>query len=264
MFGWYKKYDYIFWIAMLCVLGIDGILLYYGFITESLFALVPIAFGWVLFNHLRQKCLKNDAEMYTFQNNCQIDEYLKRIKKIYDRENRYELKFTAAYDLATGYFFKGEFKQAQDLINMYVPEQPMSDNQARLKAFFHADLAGIYLHTGEQEKVAAEVKKIRDMFGLYPMSQVARNSASLAYFDATCYELMAKGEYSEAAKMLIHSMPTHTSMLSKVSTKYDLAVCYINMGETEKAKELLEFVAANGGDTFYVAEAKKQLEEISK
>lgn len=264
MFGWYKKYDYIFWIALLCVLGIDGILLYYGFVTESFFVIVPIAFGWVLFNHLRQKCLKDDAEMYAFKLNCQIDEYIKRIKRIYDKENRYELKMTAAYDLAVGYSVKGEFEKAKDLLNMYVPEQPMNDHQARVKALFHTCLAGIYARAGEQEKVAAEVKKIRDMFGMYPMSPVTLDSATLSYSDAVYYEIMAKGEYSEAAKMLEHTMPTHVTILGKVATKYDLAVCYMNMGEVDQAKELFEFVAANGGETFYVAEAKKQLEEISK
>lgn len=261
MFGWRKKYNVLFWsIIIPCVIGLCT-LAAFEIIGQVLAAVLSGAVCLLLYAELLMSAAAADRKMYKLKQDCKIEQYVLEIKKIYDGTNHYRYKRVAAIDLASGYILQGRFEEAAIVLNQYGPLQILKFQDIHANAVYYANLAEIYFKLGEiaaAEEVAAKLLKLSD-------EERAADCMSTLHsvnYDVNVYRMMACGKYDLAATLLENALLGDVVMCEKVATRYDLAVCYENLGELQKAKELYEFVAANGGDTYYAAEAKKKLSEM--
>lgn len=255
MFGWRKKYNVLFWIVfILCLTGVS-VLAVFNIIEYLLAMILSVVIGLILAFEMFKLASAADQKMYGNMRECRIEPYIKEMKKIYDGTDHYRHKRVAAIDLACGYILQGKFKEAVITLNQYGPLQILNPRDLYSNAVYYSNLADAYFKLGELQAAEEATTKLVELFSEDDIASIHKSGLGVMYLNVKISGLIANGRYSEAAVLLEAELPTNVFMVEKVSTGYDLAVCYENLGENQKAKELLEFVAANGGDTCYAQEA---------
>ena len=78
--------------------------------------------------------------------------------------------------------------------------------------------------------------------------------------NAKLIDLCRKGEFEEVLELMEDS--STPTKLSEIIRAMRYAKCYIGLGDTENAREQLEFVIENGGKLYYVQQAKELLASL--
>ena len=78
--------------------------------------------------------------------------------------------------------------------------------------------------------------------------------------NAKLIDLCRKGEFEEVLELMEDS--STPTKLSEIIRAMRYAKCYIGLGDTENAREQLEFVIENGGKLYYVTKAKELLSSL--
>ncbi len=258
MFGWRKKYNVLFWI--ITISGLIGIcaLSVFEIIEYWLSMVFCFTFVALMFFEIARKAAEADKKMYKLLRDCKIEQYMYEINKIYDGTDHYRYKRIAAIDLANGYCAQGEFEKAAIVLNQYGPLQILNPRDVYSNAAYYATLADIYFKLGELEAAEEAADKLLAL-NREEGAETYKVFLDRMSIDINIFRMIANRRYDTAATLIEGTLTGNMSLYEQVSSKYDLALCYENLGEPQKARELYEFVAANGGDTYYAATAKEKL-----
>ncbi|MBE6626825.1 MAG: hypothetical protein E7628_06575 [Ruminococcaceae bacterium] len=78
--------------------------------------------------------------------------------------------------------------------------------------------------------------------------------------NAKLTDMFRRGEYEAVIEMMEDS--TTPTKLSEIIRAMRYAKCYVGLGDTENAREQLEFVIENGGKLYYVKQAEEMMETL--
>ncbi len=210
--------------------------------------------------YMRQKS-KRIADIF---NNCFVEQFIWIYDLEYQSSKRERVRRFSGINLAAGLYAKGSFKAAANVLLEVGPVMSKGKGATLLNVTYFNNLGVAYAAMGEVEAAKEcldRIAMILEESNLPPkfLERVERVKTNLRKG-----VLVAEGDYENALKLANENGPMENHMIAQVANSHTMAVCYENLGEPRKARELYEFVAANGGDTYYAAEAKKKLSEISQ
>lgn len=195
---------------------------------------------------------------------CRINESLAKYSALYAKCKDYSYNaILIAYYICSCCLALGKPDEAQKYLDKYdLTFLPAS--KSAFRSLWNSAKTELCLQRGDldgAEKALAEQEKalLLGTFG---------SSLRLAYMReldmGKHYLTLARGE-DGATEYFEHELTvpikdkSQESPLRDVKIKYSLAVAYEKLGETEKAREYFDFVAKNGGDTYFAAAAKEKL-----
>lgn len=195
---------------------------------------------------------------------CRINESLAKYSALYAKCKDYSYNaILIAYYICSCCLALGKPDEAQKYLDKYdLTFLPAS--KSAFRSLWNSAKTELCLQRGDldgAEKALAEQEKalLLGTFG---------SSLRLAYMReldmGKHYLALARGE-DGATEYFEHELTvpikdkSQESPLRDVKIKYSLAVAYEKLGETEKAREYFDFVAKNGGDTYFAAAAKEKL-----
>ena len=196
-------------------------------------------------------------------NNCKAKDFTdiyesfqKQIVKNPKRFNRLG-KVLVLVNLSTGYLTQGDYQSAKVILEK-IPRP--KDKENSVKAVYANNWCDYYLGVNDLE----QAQKCFENF-----HQLLENKAILKSEFIDAYEIIkveisiARGDYEDVEATLKMLLKNAKNLLREVSCHFKLSQVYIYENRFDEARDMLEFVIKNGGDTRYVNQAQVLLKQIN-
>ncbi len=192
-------------------------------------------------------------------NDCHVEDIIWFFDLEFNSTRNPKVRRMAALNLAAGLHSKGRFKEA---VSVELAAGPLPSVSLRSNIFnivYFNNLGVSYAALGEVEAAEECLDRVNQCAAMVNGNQKTAEKISRTVANLTRAILLAKNDFETALPLHLNGAPVSNTLLAKVAHQYGLARCYENLGEPQKAKECYEFVAQNGGDTYYAATAKEKL-----
>ncbi|MBQ4556562.1 MAG: tetratricopeptide repeat protein [Clostridia bacterium] len=151
----------------------------------------------------------------------------------------------------------GEYQKGIDLLTS-INIDKYSTTPAILKFIYYNNLASCYWHIDDIENAVTLNKKAIAIYNDLPDTK-EKHFFTYAVKDCQASVLFSEGKYDEALKLLEEAPIENAS--ARISNTYARAEIYMKKGEIEIARNLLNYVIANGNKLYSVVRAKEMLEK---
>lgn len=245
--------------------GVAAVMVVYallGFLyqTLSLFnMLMLLVTGFLVYRLVsRLSKLRYGKTELILLDDCDPDKYIRVYEMI--REKKPEKSQLDTVSIAKGYFFKGDFERARQELAKVDRERMKG---ASWVAYYNVAVQN-YLELGEMQHAA----EVRQEIEKYAASQKAGSPASGLAKQLEKYADFAiafrKRDFETARRVEdeIYGRSAHAAQLSFLY--YRMAVMELDAGQTEDAREHLEYVKEYGGQIFVRKQAMELLEKMEQ
>ena len=250
----------IFWIVLICIAAVLMIIVEFGvpLILAYVLALVLpcICARWIL---TRDQALRSRSWAFLTE---QCDPYpaLKEMEVQMSYQGMKPMKLSRMMDYSTVLMEIGEYEKA------YAWKNSLREDMERIKAvsaktvYYHNMAMTCMKMSKWQEMEYWHGKMMASLQGMRSDSQRQAHYKQMEGYLAAYHYV--RREYAESLRIL-DGMPRN-SLRQEVSKAMSYARNYVDLGETEKAKEALAFVVGNGNKLYVVQEARRMLAEMEK
>ena len=201
---------------------------------------------------LSKRYLENgETEAYLIA--CENELHRNKVKKV---------QATLVIGLASAYVDAGKAQEALDLLLAFKGPYPKNANGEVWQVTYDHVLVEAYLMLGRLDKAHQALEKMRAKVAegtfLPPYDEAVKGWVQLRQYELD----VAEGRCEGAAAFLEEFLKKCESTLSRMRILMVLARVYALQNETDKEREVLNFMAEKGGDTYYRQQAIKRLKQI--
>ena len=172
-----------------------------------------------------------------------------------------QLKMYILCNLSAGYYDMGNDEDAYRTL-MLIDYFPDNRSGAMLKFVYYNNLFVYYHRKNNNEEMAQNIEQMKialENKKLYKKNRI--------YYEDICHTKqmllnMKNGDYRDCEEYFEALVKKDNSLLEKLVDNYNLGEIYRHNKKSEKAKEVLNFILANGKDSYYASEAKKLLSQL--
>lgn len=155
----------------------------------------------------------------------------------------------------------GEYDRAYAVLNTMQPEKMSKKFTESMVIMKHCYMHSICDKMGRYDEADSWYEKLEDAYSA-AKDPLTATRVGRTVENARLLKMCRTGEFEEALEMMNESKAD--TNISKVLREMRFARIYMGMGETEQARESLEYVIENGGKLYYVERAKKLLASLDK
>lgn len=153
----------------------------------------------------------------------------------------------------------GNYARSLEVLNS-IPIDDESRTPPFLRYVYYNNLSDIYIQLKQYDEAEFFYQRSLMVYAALKDGKVKQNF-SRSFYSGKAESLFRRGEYSEAIAQLAQ-VPCN-NLLDKVENAMLSAKCNMGLGNTEKAKEDLEFIICHGNKLYYVHEASSMLTKLS-
>lgn len=153
----------------------------------------------------------------------------------------------------------GEYDKAYAVLGTMQPEKMSKKFVESMVILKHYYMFSICDKMGRDDEADAWFEKMEDAYGA-AKDPLTATRVGRSVENARVINMCRKGEYDEALEILNEGKAE--TNLTKVLRAMRFARIYLGMGDTEAARENLEFVAGHGGKLYYVERANSLLAKL--
>lgn len=261
----YQKRGFAVYIAVCVLLGVARILAFdCRIIDENLldtFFIIALTTSGLIF--ILWSTFKSKRILEKF-NNCFVEEFIWFYDLEFNSSKNQKVRRISGVNLAAGLYAKGKFKEAKSILLEIGPVMARPSGINPYNLMYFNNLGVTCGAMGEIEATKECLDRIDEIVGDNKMRPKMQKRVEAIRRNLYVSILIVEKEYEAARRLLTEEGPVNSTMMAKVAHQASLAFCYANLGEPQKAKELYEFVVANGGDTCYAAKARERLKALAE
>lgn len=192
--------------------------------------------------------------------NCRIRQGISQLQALLSRCGQGTF-FLINADLAFGYLMLGEAERGLAILNA-LPPFPDKRGWLPLKLVCEGNRGAAYLMMNRLDEVEASIERYAAILSETPKKYLKKSKLEDSY-QAQLIELqMARGNFEGAVDFFRSRLQKAATLRQEIYSHYMLAWALHHDGYTDEAKTHLQFVAENGGDTWFADSAQKKLETL--
>lgn len=204
----------------------------------------------VFFNRIAIKRFNKINE--NANNTCNISESLNQLYGLYKGRINNKIDLIFAIYICSLLLHRGKYDLILKILLPYNAEALFKNKKETVYKFYYYNVLTVcYSHLNKKEDALKFFNKSQEAFCSPYFNQKLKSE----------FDLLQRVNYlsitddgtktNEILNLLESLLETSKSMLSKVSTRFSIIRILIKLERTEEAKEHIEFIAHNGGDTLY-------------
>ena len=234
-----------------------------GEITALIIIMAWVIITTLIFNYLANR---KASDLAAIRERCQTKEYISQCAKLLTNQKQGSMGDSIVrLNMAAGYLDMGEIQKAFDVMGRINPGANRRTVLGRgLAAVYHNNYSLAFL---KANKIDMAISALRSCYNVindpkFPAKEKARIENACRLRQAQIDVVTGTENRIPAAEREFEKYIANAhSIIEKVAGRYWQArICYMK-GLRDQEKSLLEYVAANGGDTSYAAEARRILDE---
>ena len=191
-------------------------------------------------------------------NNCHVQEAARKYEALLTRARRTTVPHLKL-NLSACYLEAGESRRAIETLES-MPPMPEKKPWALTQLCRNLNLAGGLRMLDRLDEADTALSRAEACMADVSDKALERNGLRSACAVQTMLQKMTRGDFDGAIPFFTAQLETAGNLRKTVASHYDLAWALSHEGRQEEAREHLQYVAENGGDTWYVSAAKKRLE----
>ena len=211
------------------------------------------------------------------ENDCDVIKYIEELHLLVEsKHGRKYLKQNPALwlpvslDFAYSYHYNGENDKAEEITKEVLDSIETSKAGKKMNILLTCTaiqmLTGLYIYKSKLEKAREYYAYLPEYYAVVSSWKANAKTKQILYlWDKAIKELdnaflIAEGKFSEALPFYQKEWEnSENTMLTKVRIQYNLSLIYDGLGEDEKYKESLTYVARHGNNTFMARIAREKL-----
>lgn len=252
-----KNLFFVFAVALVLMVLANNILSYLGMgtgIGSPGFWISKIIIFVIIFMMLRKAMLDNSKRVinYLFED-MNPEKFIEATLRDVENVRNQKYKDLLKLNLSAGYIYDGDFEKAHELFDSINTE---AFNEIHMLLFYN-NYINLLLSEKQVEKALATYNDNTNLFQM----EIKNSDLSSSVLSTKGAVAFHQGEISKSKDLFTKSSQTAPKRLSMLSIKYYMALIAEKEGSIDEAKELMEIVKDNAGETIL----KKDAEEfISK
>ncbi|MCL2286261.1 MAG: hypothetical protein FWC32_07835 [Firmicutes bacterium] len=211
------------------------------------------------------------------ENDCDVIKYIEELQLLVEsKHGRKYLKpnpalwLPVSLEFAHCYHYNGENDKAEEITKEVLDSIEASIAGKKMNIFLTCmaiqTLTGLYIYKSELEKAREYYAYLPEYYAVVSAWKANAKTRQMLDLLNKCIKeldngfLIAKGKFSEALPFYLKEWENSENiMLNKVRIQYNLSLIYEGLGEDEKYKESLTYVARHGNNTFMARMAREKL-----
>ena len=193
-------------------------------------------------------------------NDCRVQEAARQYEALLPRARRSTVPHLKL-NLSACYLEAGEPARAIETLES-MPPMPETRPWALTRLCRDLNRAGGLRMLDRLDEADAALNRAQACMADVPEKTLVRNGLTSACAVQAMLQKMARDEFEGAVPFFTAQMESAEVLRKKVAIHYDLAWALSHEGRDNEAREHLQFVVENGGDTWYTAAARKRLETM--
>lgn len=256
LFDIYRKYKITYFATAFPLLFI---LLFCAAFTGKMW-IILIAILLVFLETLALKALaKKHFKQYTdLYYNCQIAEYLKASEDFLSKAKKPVIIELFRNNIFTACMAQLDLDRAGRLVKTMQPNIQNVQNEI----VYYSNICIYFKEVKDFAHAQAALDSLKAIVSRPNLPEKAHQFA-LQQIQSLTYALNLKqGNYDGAKAFFENELLGATSKLKQVSVRYHLQDICLHENNVSEAKEHLAFILENGGDSYYVEEAKRMMQDF--
>jgi len=263
MHRFFKNYIYIYF--TICLIGVAAVWILFGLLFNISVGELAAIIGAIIIALIM--CLLFITKMRKINNiminDCNIEEYIRISNSILSNQTFKKLRTILKLNLSVGYLNDGNSELAKKMLNS-IDRFSNTRWGALYRVSYYNSLVAYYFQIKDIGNVIDSMKELQIALKNKKLNNAYKNKILCLYRDKESLLNMENNNYDGAEQVFIAALEREKKMLGKVYAKYTLGIVYLHYNRLEEATEAFEFAAKNGGTSYYVERAKKNLLKLEK
>ena len=253
----YKDLYFAYWLV--AIVGVFALAMILAF--ESIWVFIIFVLLWVLACAIVFHIISNkrfNKIIISANNTCNVQEGLNRLYGIYKGRTNNRLDLIVAIYIGNFWLHLGRYELALNILLQYDPQLLLkAKNDVMYKLFYYTTVSACYKRLDRKECALDALDKADEAL----KSPHFNNNARAYYEISQAVNRTLTTDDTEKCELslalLEQQLSQSDSMLAKVICRHNMVIALARCNRADGAREHIDFIAENGGDTVYARCARE-------